>query len=135
MNLNTASDRPVFQQIADAIRQDIAAGVFAPSEAVPSIRAQATALRINPNTIKRAYDELQAEGIIEQRPGLGLFVTGAGAAKANAQTVNVLRATFERGVRMGVAARVGRPEIDRAYAGAWESAGSSGRASAQETKA
>ncbi len=115
------SNLPVFQQVADQLRQKIAAGIFRPGEAVPSIRTQATALHINPNTIKRAYDELQMEGILEHRPGLGLFVTAAGAVKANTQTAQVLLATFANGVRIGIAARLSKAEIDSAYAKAWES--------------
>jgi GntR family transcriptional regulator len=116
----TTSDRPVFQQIAEALRQDIAAGVHRPGEAVPSIRAMATAMRINPNTIKRACDALQAEGILEARPGLGLFVTETGTSRANAQTVETVRSTFEGGVRAAVAARLPRSEVDVAYGRAWE---------------
>lgn len=132
MTTHTISDKPVFQQVADRLRQDIAAGVFRAGEAVPSIRAQATALRINPNTIKRAYDELQAEGILEHRAGLGLFVTESGAGKANTRTTQVVRAALESGIRMAVAAQIPEPDIDRAYAAAWESVRSERRAVRQE---
>lgn len=111
---------PVFHRIASQLRQNIAAGLFLPGEAVPSIRTQATLLHINPNTIKRAYDELQAEGILEHRPGLGLYVTEAGAAKASTQTTQVLLSTFRNGVRIGVSARLPRAEIDQAYMTAWD---------------
>jgi len=131
----SSTNSPVFQQVADQLRHKIAAGIFRAGEAVPSIRTQATALHINPNTIKRAYDELQLEGILEHRPGLGLFVTEAGAVKASTQSAQVLLATFESGVRIGVASRLPRAEIDGAYAKAWESLSDSpARAIHQENK-
>ena len=65
---------PIYLQIAEAIRGGVAAGTYRPGEALPSLRELAVTLRVNPNTVQRAYDELSREGIVESRRGLGLFV-------------------------------------------------------------
>lgn len=120
MKLDSASDRPVYQQIADGLRQAIAAGVFVPGDPVPSIRAQAVKLKINPNTIKRAYEELQREGVLEVRAGLGMFVTQRGESSARTRTATAVRDLLRRAVRMGVAADLSRGDVDDAYAAAWQ---------------
>ena len=119
MQLDPANHRPIFQQIADALRQAIAAGVFRPGEPVPSIRAQAVKLRINPNTIKRAYEELQRDGIIEARSGVGLFVTAGSGASAKTRMARDVKDVIGRAVGMGLAAGLSRAQIDAAYAAAW----------------
>jgi GntR family transcriptional regulator len=134
MRLDPAGDRPIFQQIADGLRQQLAAGVFVPGDAVPSIRAQAVKLRINPNTIKRAYEELQREGVLEMRPGLGLFVTVRGDSSARAKTLQTVEDSLARGVRSGLSAGLGRDEIDGAYDAAWQAAGARGRSGTKETR-
>ena len=72
MRLDPASSLPVFEQVAGSVVSAIAAGVFRPGELIPSIRQQATDLLINPNTIKRAYEALERDGLIEPRAGLGM---------------------------------------------------------------
>ena len=71
----TGDSRPMFKQIIDGIRMEIAIGRLSPGCKLPSYRGLAMQLMINPNTVAKAYGELSAEGLIESRPGLGLFVT------------------------------------------------------------
>ena len=66
--------RPLYVQLMDGVRRAIATAVLRPGEAVPSIRQLAGELRINPLTIKQAYDELEREGMLSIRQGLGTFV-------------------------------------------------------------
>lgn len=110
----------MFQQVADALRRAVASGVYEPGEAIPSIRAQAVQLRINPNTIKRACDELRREGLLELRPGVGLFVTPEGAAGARARSVRDLGVALRRAVHAAHAAGLTRSEVDAEYARAVE---------------
>jgi GntR family transcriptional regulator len=74
MLIDPKSNVPIFRQIADQIREAVDAGVYQPEEALPSLRALAVEIRVNPNTVQRAYDELDREGVIESRRGLGVFV-------------------------------------------------------------
>lgn len=73
--LSGASDVPLYQQIVDQIRAKILAGELAPGAALPSIRQLAANLLTSVITTKRAYQELEAGGLITTRPGLGTFVS------------------------------------------------------------
>jgi len=75
MNINESSPVPIYQQIIDGMRREILAGVFGPDSRLPSIRELALALKVNPNTIARAYQELETEGAIYFKRGQGAFVT------------------------------------------------------------
>ena len=67
---------PIYLQVMTAIKRDIVTGELAPGEKLPSVRALATQLSINPNTIQRAYNELESEGYIYSIPGKGSFAAG-----------------------------------------------------------
>ena len=75
LTLNYRDSRPIYVQIMDALRQQIASGVLLPEEKLPSVRELAASLSINPNTIQRSYNELEAEGLIYSVPGKGSFVS------------------------------------------------------------
>lgn len=68
------SESPIYQQIVSQIKQQIASGELASGAALPSMRALAQELRISVITTKRAYEELEREGLILTRPGRGSFV-------------------------------------------------------------
>lgn len=72
---DAASDTPVYQQIVDHLREAVATGHLAPRHGLPSVRAWAKALGVNPNTVARAYDCLQREGVVRGEPGRGMFVS------------------------------------------------------------
>lgn len=76
ISLNYRDSRPIYEQIKDGLRKLIVTGAMAPDEKLPSVRALATQLSINPNTIQRAYNELEGEGYIYSVLGKGSFATG-----------------------------------------------------------
>ena len=80
ISLNYRDSRPIYEQIRDGLRKMIATGALQADEKLPSVRVLATQLAINPNTIQRAYTELEKEGFIYSVPGKGSFV-----AEANGQ--------------------------------------------------
>ena len=82
MNIDPGSHVPIYLQIAGAVRAAVAAGVYRPGEVLPSLRAMATEVHVNPNTVQRAYDELEREGLIYSQRGRGLFVAEKGDAVA-----------------------------------------------------
>ena len=71
--VNYRDARPIYQQIKDGLRKLILTGAIAADEKLPSVRALATELAINPNTIQRAYAELESEGVIYSVAGKGSF--------------------------------------------------------------
>ena len=72
--IDNASDRPVYLQIIDQVKRDIALGRLARDERLPTVRQLSQQLAINPNTIAKAYRQLEQEGIIVTRAGAGAFV-------------------------------------------------------------
>lgn len=76
ISLNYRDSRPIYEQIRDGLRKLIVTGAMKPDEKLPSVRALAQQLSINPNTIQRAYNELESEGYIYSVPGKGSFASG-----------------------------------------------------------
>ena len=64
ISLNYRDSRPIYEQIKDGLKKLMVSGALAADEKLPSVRALATQLSINPNTIQRAYNELESEGYI-----------------------------------------------------------------------
>ena len=74
--LDYRDSRPIYVQIADGFREQIVTGVLRQGDRLPSVRELATELTINPNTIQRAYRELEMQGWITSVGGKGCFVSG-----------------------------------------------------------
>jgi GntR family transcriptional regulator len=72
--ISTGSNTPIYRQITDQVRLAVATGRLAVSDQLPSVRALAEELVVNPNTVARAYLDLAREGLIESRPGRGVFI-------------------------------------------------------------
>ena len=74
IHLDYRDARPIYVQIADNLRSQIATGILQADDRLPSVRELAAELAINPNTIQRAYRELETQGWIATVPGKGCFV-------------------------------------------------------------
>ena len=115
MHIDPASHVPIYLQIADGIRAALAAGVYRPDEAVPSLRAMATAIHVNPNTVQRAYDELEREGLIYSQRGKGLFVAKRAAAFAQSRTGDGVRRAFDEAIRAAQTAGMSAAQIGEIF--------------------
>jgi GntR family transcriptional regulator len=120
MSINPNSHVPIYLQIADHIRRSVAAGVYRPGEMVPSLRQLALELVVNPNTVQRAYEELEREGLIHARKGLGMFVTRQGARSAQSKSADAVYAAFTQGIRAGQAANIPPERIRKTFKKAWD---------------
>jgi GntR family transcriptional regulator len=120
MRVDPRSHIPIYQQIADEIRAAVAAGIYRPGEAIPSLRAMAIEAQVNPNTVQRAYDELEREGLIYSQRGRGLFVAEQGAASARVAADDGIRRTFEEAVRLSIASGLREREIRAIFSDALE---------------
>ncbi len=98
MLINPVSHIPIFQQIVDAVQGSVAAGVYKPDEALPSVRTLALELAVNPNTVQRAYQELERQDLIRSRRGQGMFVAKQSAESARTRAEATIRTTFEHGI-------------------------------------
>src|SRR5215831_5478355 len=74
--LDPRSGVPIYRQIQDQVRYGIASGLLSPGEQLPTVRALAVELSVNPNTVIKAYSELEREGVLTSEQGSGTFVAG-----------------------------------------------------------
>ena len=86
LNLDYRDARPIYEQVKDGLRRLMVTGVIREGEKLPSVRTMAGTLAINPNTIQRAYEALEAEGYVYSVPGKGSFAapnTGVDEGRKN----------------------------------------------------
>lgn len=81
--INYRDSRPIYEQVKDSLRRAIITEVLATDDKIPSVRDLAGQLAINPNTIQKAYRELETEGYIYSVPGKGSFVSECDEARSS----------------------------------------------------
>ena len=91
LHLNPSSGVPVYLQLETQVKQAVAAGALRTGEALPSTRKLAALLRINPNTVARAYQNLEREGVTRSVPGGGTFVADGLPGLLKSEKVKRLR--------------------------------------------
>ena len=106
INIDPESSVPIYVQIEDRIHSLIAAGQMQPGEQLPTIRELAADIRVNLNTVARAYFELDREGVISTQRGRGTFVSGVPDAKQIAQKrqkllYSIIESALEEAHRLG----------------------------------
>lgn len=74
LNMEFKNTKGIFLQIADSLSEKVMEGKYPPGEKIPSVRDLAAELGVNPNTIMRAFSELQSRGIIDNKRGVGYYV-------------------------------------------------------------
>src|SRR5271170_3320088 len=90
---------PLYLQLIEQIKRAIALGTLAPGEQLPTVKALALELTVNPNTVARVYRELERDAVIDTSPGRGSFVsTDAAGAQARRAVADVARVAFEDAV-------------------------------------
>ena len=75
LRIDPQDPRPIYRQIMDGLLRKIVAGKLEPDKAVPSVRDLAQHIKVNPNTVRQAYRELELAGVLYVKRGLGTFVT------------------------------------------------------------
>ena len=120
MKIDPRSHVPIYLQIVESLRSAIAAGVFRPRESLPSLRALALETKVNPNTVQRAYDELEREGIVYSQRGKGLFVTEEGRSAAQDHARRTVRHKFLDVLHAASGAGIGIGEVCKIFEAAVE---------------
>lgn len=89
ITVDTRNRKPIYEQLVDNIRQSVLRGELLPGEQLPSVRSLAGELAINPNTIQKAYTELEHRGVICSLPGRGSFISEdiAGLTDSNRERI------------------------------------------------
>ncbi|MBR7044492.1 MAG: GntR family transcriptional regulator [Lachnospiraceae bacterium] len=102
--IDMRDSRPIFEQISDWYRKLILQGVMAPDEKMPSVRNLAMELSTNPNTVQRAYADLEQKGFIYTVRGRGNFVSGGQALvqQRKEEMVREIRVILDEGLSMGL---------------------------------
>ncbi|MEL6428659.1 MAG: GntR family transcriptional regulator [Planctomycetota bacterium] len=122
------------EQLADQVRFAVAAGRVGPGERLPSVREVARTARINPNTVSRAWRELELVGLIEARRGSGMFVTPEGPGLARTFRARAVAERLGRAAAEALDAGLGEDEVHelvRDACRAWEQAASLGAAGSE----
>ncbi len=98
LQIDYKSGKPVYLQIVEQVRYSVASGALRADEPLPSIRPLAEELRINRNTVAKAYAELEAQGVIETRPGKGCFARAAESPLKKAERERVLAQAIDEAI-------------------------------------
>ncbi len=85
LTVDTRSGVPIYLQIVEQVKRSVALGVLAPGEQLPTVKQLALDLTVNPNTVGRAYRELERDEVIQTAPGRGSFVRANGTAVSPAR--------------------------------------------------
>ena len=117
---------PIWSQIEEGVRHLVASGRLEPGGGLPSVRDLARELRINPNTVAKAYQRLAAAGVVEARRGEGTFVVEHPPARSAAARTRALREAAERFAALAVTVGASRPEANAALEAAWPPASKRG---------
>ena len=102
--INPADPEPIWRQIEDGVRRLVALGALTPGASVPSVRDLARDLRVNPNTVARAYQRLAERGVLTVRRGEGTYVADDPARPRKAEKHGMLRDAAVRYARTAIAA-------------------------------
>jgi GntR family transcriptional regulator len=115
ISIDVSSGLPIYIQIVNQIKTSIAMGRMLPEDPLPSVRQLATDLAVNPNTIARAYMDLEFEGIIYKRQGAGTFVSSQGVEMSKNARRRVLGDLIEKALVEGVNLGLSEDELREAF--------------------
>jgi GntR family transcriptional regulator len=119
LDLNTADERPIYGQIVDRVKFAVAGGVLRPGERVPSVRELSKQLVVNPNTVARAYRDLQTEGLLESVRGMGLQVAEGAVDRCRAARRELVRQRLRRAIEEARQSRMDPAEIEAIFRDEW----------------
>ena len=103
--IDPRSKKPIYEQLLEQLRWQITMGYLGTDEPLPSVRNLSMELGINPNTIQKAYRQMEQEGLIYSRPGRGSFVTqatGVQRQKQQERQMALLRGEMRKAREMGI---------------------------------
>jgi len=118
--LRANDGRPIYAQIADQVKNAVAAGLLRPGELIPSVRELSRQLVVNPNTVARAYRDLQVEQILEALRGTGLQVAQGAPSLCRNERQSVVRQQLRDVFEEARKASLSREEVERILHEEWE---------------
>jgi len=109
--ISAAAPGPLYQQIVDGLKREVSEGRLVPGTPLPSFRALARDLLVSVITVNRAYEELEREGIIYRRQGLGTFVADLAHDRSREAKTTRARELLEDAVREATEAGLGEKDV------------------------
>jgi len=114
-HLENRSGVPTYLQLVQQVRQAVRLGILRPGDQLPTVKEVVDQLTINPNTVLRAYRELDLEGLVEGRRGVGTFVA-SGRPPLSPRDVKALRSSLQRWIARGRAAGLDDENLSALFA-------------------
>jgi len=111
IRLDPQSGIPLYMQIINQVRQQVAGGVLASGDRLPSVRELALQLRINPNTVARAYRELRHDELLTSQWGDGNFISAEAAVTGDKERVRIVSETLDSALKLAADMRMKPSEI------------------------
>ncbi len=113
--IDPANGLPIYLQIIHQVKTAIAMGRLQPEESLPSVRQLAMDLAVNPNTVARAYLDLEHEGVIYKRPGQGTFVSQQEVEMSKKERMKIFHDHLEKSLVEGINLGLEADEMTRAF--------------------
>jgi GntR family transcriptional regulator len=111
--LNFKSGKPVYLQVVDQVKAAVASGAAKPGDPLPSIRPLAEELRLNRNTVAKAYTELESQGVIETETGRGCFISANSSPLRKDARIKLVTEEMDQAVVQAHHLQVGKTEFVR----------------------
>jgi GntR family transcriptional regulator len=121
--IDPSSAVPISEQIAERVRLSIASGRLVPGDRLESVRGLARELLVNPNTVAKVYRDLEREGVLDTRPGSGVFVASGGPARCRLAGAKAVREAVEAAVQKALASGLDPGQIEGLWRESLEKAG------------
>ncbi len=115
LTVDPRSGVPIYLQIIEQIKRSIALGVLQSGEQLPTVKQLAIDLTVNPNTVARAYRELEREQVIETAPGRGSFVRSNGVTESPKVAAEIAGDALDLALREARSVGLERPEVRRLF--------------------
>ena len=126
LDLNDGDARPIYGQIADRVKFAVAGGVLRSGDLIPSVRELSKQLLVNPNTVARAYRDLQTEGLLESVRGMGLQVAEGATERCRAERREIVRLRLRRAIEEARQSSLDPAEIETILREEWVRTGAQG---------
>lgn len=111
LNIDPRSSKPIYEQIIEQVKENIMKGILQPGDRLPSVREMSTLLTINPNTVSKAYQELEREKAIETIRGRGTFIAQNYQPQRDEEKLQEVRDLLKKAVIESHYMGLGREEI------------------------
>lgn len=95
ITINSRDGVPIYRQIANQIRYMVASGLLQPGEEISAVRTLALSLNVTPNTVVKAYDELEAAGVIFKRRGAGTYISNEQSPLADRERMRIIETRID----------------------------------------